>query len=84
MFFTAVLINLSLVCPEVSALSCFFIYRYQSLFLLNCHYFLLSPINFYQIASGSDCGNIFIWETKSGKLINIFKGDSVGAVNCLR
>ena len=35
------------------------------------------------IVSGSDCGNVFIWETSSSKLINIMKGDNTGAINCL-
>ena len=35
------------------------------------------------VVSGSDCGNIFIWDTDTGDLINMFLGDSKGAVNCL-
>ena len=35
------------------------------------------------VVSGSDCGNIFIWDTDTGNLINMFSGDSKGAVNCL-
>lgn len=35
------------------------------------------------VVSGSDCGNIFIWETSTGKLTKVLKADSKGAVNCL-
>jgi WD repeat-containing protein 42A len=35
------------------------------------------------VVSGSDCGHIFIWETKTGRLVKVLYGDSVGAVNCL-
>eukprot|EP01038_Epipyxis_sp_PR26KG_P010942 gene10942-14692_t len=35
------------------------------------------------VVSGSDCGNIFIWNTYSGKLVNLLTADNDGAVNCL-
>lgn len=35
------------------------------------------------VISGSDDGNIFIWNSKSGEVVNMLHGDNVGAVNCL-
>jgi WD repeat-containing protein 42A len=35
------------------------------------------------VVSGSDCGNIFIWNTITSKLIKLLKGDNIGAINCL-
>lgn len=34
------------------------------------------------VVSGSDCGRIFIWKKKGGKLLTLLKGDSQ-VVNCL-
>lgn len=33
--------------------------------------------------SGSDCGNIFIWHKESEAVVQWFRGDSMGVVNCL-
>ena len=33
------------------------------------------------VASGSDCGHIFIWSAEDGKLLKVLKGDQVGAVS---
>lgn len=53
-------------------------------------YFLLSVkgVNFYgpkseYIVSGSDCGNIFLWEKESEKIVQYMQGDVGGVVNCL-
>jgi WD repeat-containing protein 42A len=35
------------------------------------------------VMSGCDTGHLFIWRTKDAKLINVLKGDDVGAINCL-
>mmetsp|Transcript_22582 Transcript_22582/g.32466 ORF Transcript_22582/g.32466 Transcript_22582/m.32466 type:complete len:564 (-) Transcript_22582:66-1757(-) len=35
------------------------------------------------VASGSDCGHIFIWEASTGKLLKLLNADETGAVNCL-
>lgn len=45
-------------------------------------------VNFYGpksefIVSGSDCGNVFVWERKSGKIVNYFAADEGGVVNVL-
>ena len=45
-------------------------------------------VNFYGpksefITSGSDCGNIFLWERESEKIITYFKGDDGGVINVL-
>ncbi|GAQ82529.1 hypothetical protein KFL_001140170 [Klebsormidium nitens] len=34
------------------------------------------------VMSGSDCGRIFIWEKRTGRLVNLLKGDN-HVVNCL-
>lgn len=36
-----------------------------------------------QILSGSDCGHIFIWDRKSGELINLLRADN-HVVNCVQ
>jgi WD40 repeat protein len=48
----------------------------------------VKQVNYYGlrsefVVSGSDCGNIFIWSAKSGKVVRLMKGDSIGAINCL-
>lgn len=35
------------------------------------------------VVSGSDCGHIFIWEKKSGKIVNIIEADK-HVVNCVQ
>lgn len=35
------------------------------------------------VVSGSDCGNIFIWDKESQIIVNWMKGDDAGVVNCL-
>ena len=32
------------------------------------------------MASGSDCGHIFIWSSVDGRLVKLLRGDSIGAV----
>ena len=49
---------------------------------------LVKGVNFYGprsefIVSGSDCGNVFLWEKSSEKIIQYMKGDTGGVVNCL-
>ena len=46
----------------------------------HCNVETTKDVNFYglqdeYIVSGSDCGNFFIWEKKTGKLLNILQGD---------
>ncbi|KAM9577763.1 DDB1- and CUL4-associated factor 8-like [Trichechus inunguis] len=45
-------------------------------------------VNFYGpksefVASGSDCGHIFIWDKSSCQIIQFMEGDKGGSVNCL-
>ncbi|XP_041470689.1 DDB1- and CUL4-associated factor 8-like [Lytechinus variegatus] len=45
-------------------------------------------VNFYgpkseYIVSGSDCGNVFLWEKESEKIVQYMQGDVGGVVNCL-
>lgn len=45
-------------------------------------------VNFYgprseYVVSGSDCGNVFIWDKNSEKIVQCMKGDQMGVVNCL-
>lgn len=35
------------------------------------------------VVSGSDCGNIFIWDKETESIVNFFRGDDNGVVNCL-
>lgn len=35
------------------------------------------------VVSGSDCGNIYVWERESEHVINYMAGDEGGVVNCL-
>jgi len=35
------------------------------------------------VMSGSDDGHIFFWAKKSGRIVKIIEGDSIGAINCL-
>ena len=35
------------------------------------------------IASGSDCGHVFIWNSQTSNLVKLLKADNTGAVNCL-
>jgi DDB1- and CUL4-associated factor 6 len=46
----------------------------------HCNVETTKDVNFYglqdeYVVSGSDCGNFFIWEKKSGRLVNILEGD---------
>jgi DDB1- and CUL4-associated factor 6 len=46
----------------------------------HCNCETTKDVNFYglqdeYVVSGSDCGNLFIWEKKSGRLVNLLKGD---------
>jgi DDB1- and CUL4-associated factor 6 len=46
----------------------------------HCNVDTTKDVNFYglqdeYIVSGSDCGNLFIWEKKTGRLVNILEGD---------
>lgn len=40
----------------------------------------VKDVNFYglqdeYVVSGSDCGNVFIWDRKTAQLVNILEGD---------
>jgi len=46
----------------------------------HCNVETTKDVNFYglydqYVVSGSDCGNFFIWEKKTGRLVNILRGD---------
>ena len=48
----------------------------------------IKGVNFFgprseYIVSGSDCGHVFLWEKSTEKVVQLLKGDEVGAVNCL-
>lgn len=43
-------------------------------------------VNFYgakseYVVSGSDCGNVFIWDKESTELVNVFHADDAGVVS---
>jgi WD repeat-containing protein 42A len=43
-------------------------------------------VNFYGpksefVVSGSDCGNVFLWDRKSEAIVNIFHADEGGVVS---
>lgn len=45
-------------------------------------------VNFYgakseYVVSGSDCGNVFIWDKESTELVNVFHADDAGVVNVI-
>jgi nuclear receptor interaction protein len=46
----------------------------------HCNVDTTKDVNFYglqdeYVVSGSDCGNFFIWEKKTGRIVNILEGD---------
>ena len=46
----------------------------------------MKGVNFYgpkseYAISGSDCGNIYIWEKQSEKVVQFFRGDDGGVVS---
>ncbi|CAM9333966.1 unnamed protein product [Chrysoparadoxa australica] len=48
----------------------------------------VKQVNFFghesdYVVSGSDCGHVFLWETATAELSQVFKADCIGAVNCL-
>jgi len=48
--------------------------------------FPVKGVNFYGpksefIVSGSDCGNVFLWEKNSEKIVNYFQADKGGVVS---
>ncbi len=50
-------------------------------------YFPVKGVNFYgphseYIISGSDCGNIFLWDREAEKVVQFFHGDEGGVVSC--
>lgn len=54
----------------------------------HCNIKTIKGVNFFGpqsefVVSGSDCGNIFIWDKKSEIIVNWLKGDDAGVVNCL-
>ena len=47
----------------------------------------MKGVNFYgphseYIISGSDCGNIFLWDREAEKVVQFFHGDEGGVVSC--
>ncbi|KAF0983456.1 hypothetical protein FDP41_010521 [Naegleria fowleri] len=53
----------------------------------HCNVRTVKEVNFFgecseYILSGSDCGNVFVWDKKTGCIINVIKGDD-HVVNCL-
>jgi WD40 repeat protein len=64
----------------------------EYIYLINehqmCFVYLVKSVNFYgrnseYVISGSDCGNVFIWDKTSEKCIWYDKGDDDGTVNVL-
>ena len=52
------------------------------------NYATVKGVNFFGpnsefVISGSDCGNIFIWESDTSNIVNMFHGDEGGVVNVL-
>ena len=48
--------------------------------------FAVKGVNFYGpksefIVSGSDCGNVFLWEKESERIVNFFPADEGGVVS---
>ncbi|XP_075159485.1 DDB1- and CUL4-associated factor 8 [Haematobia irritans] len=48
----------------------------------------IKGVNFFgpnceYVISGSDCGNIFYWDTNTEAILNFMPGDTAGVVNCL-
>ena len=48
----------------------------------------MKGVNFFgleseYIVSGSDCGNVFLWDKNSEKIVQYMEGDFEGVVNCL-
>lgn len=48
-------------------------------------YFSVKGVNFYGpksefIVSGSDCGNVFLWEKNTEQIVNYFAADEGGVV----
>jgi nuclear receptor interaction protein len=55
-------------------------YSHIKSFAGHCNVQTTKDVNFYglqdeYIVSGSDCGNLFIWDKKTGELLNILNGD---------
>ncbi|EFC38336.1 predicted protein [Naegleria gruberi] len=53
----------------------------------HCNIRTVKEVNFFGedsefVISGSDCGNVFVWDKKTGCIVNIVKGDQ-HVVNCL-
>lgn len=61
-----------------------FLHRYQghrnNATVKGVNYF---GLNSEFVVSGSDCGNIFFWESKSEAIVQLVSGDENGVVNCL-
>ena len=50
--------------------------------------FAVKGVNFFgleseYVTSGSDCGNVFLWDKHSEKIVQYMDGDHEGVVNCL-
>ncbi len=46
----------------------------------------MKGVNFYgpgseYVVSGSDCGNIFLWDKDTEAIVNMFPGDEAGVVS---
>lgn len=53
---------------------------------MTCLLISVKGVNFYGpksefIVTGSDCGNIFLWEKQSEKIVNFYQGDNAGVVS---
>lgn len=47
----------------------------------------MKGVNFYgpkseYVVSGSDCGNVFLWDKKSTSIVQCLTGDHEGVVSC--
>ena len=48
----------------------------------------MKGVNFFgleseYVTSGSDCGNVFLWDKHSEEIVQYLEGDFEGVVNCL-
>ena len=53
-----------------------------------CMFVAVKGVNFYGpksefIVSGSDCGNVFLWEKQSEKIVTYFNADEGGVVSMI-
>lgn len=74
---------------------CVCVYVYIPIFIYICHLYsiyrnrqTIKGVNFFGprsefVMSGSDCGNIFMWDKNNEAIVQWLPGDDSGVVNCL-